>query len=342
MSANLNFSIDPRMELLASIEFLSNGIDIGFGPLNKLESTYKKEFVEYFSPFKNHPIIEFYSKMITTMSFNLDATGAVMFNLTNPPQLEPIYPFDQSLIQRAKGKPQLDEFLKLLREFAKETKFTSFFEGHEQAFRKIIENTQKELKAEDVVEPLESYYGMKQHSYTALLVPLFREGGGNGFRIKYNKETYDAYAIIGPDEVKDTLAYFTSRKLYILWHEFSHHFIDPITIKLGKELEPRFSPLYTPMKGYPNWFCTVNEYLIRAVTARIHSIKNGDNNISEILEGERKQGFVFIYDIYDKLKDYETNRSTYPTFKEFYPEIVKTLEQTLTKAKHTSLSHNKV
>jgi tetratricopeptide (TPR) repeat protein len=323
----MDIVIDQRMELLTSLEFLSNCVDPGFMALTKFETSYKKDFIKYFSPYKDHQAVELYTKM-SISGFSLDGSAAAMFHLSNPPYLKIERPFEEWMIQRANGKDQLENFIHLLREFAIETRFVEFFEKHEEAFQKMIIDSKKELIASKIIKPIESYYGAKQHSYTVLLLPLFRQGG-NGFRIRRDEDTYDAYAIIGPAGVKDTLPYFDSTKTFTLWHEFSHHFVDPMTEKFEDELRPKFQSLSDKRQDYPAWENIVNEYIIRGITARLAFHYEGNEFALRVLKSERGEGFIHIDSVYNKLKEYESDRETYDKLIKFYPRIIEVLEKSL-------------
>lgn len=53
---NVNFIVDPRIELLASIELISN-YDSTFSLITKNDFKYKREMFEYFKAYKEHKAV---------------------------------------------------------------------------------------------------------------------------------------------------------------------------------------------------------------------------------------------------------------------------------------------
>ncbi|ASI13650.1 hypothetical protein Mia14_0323 [Candidatus Mancarchaeum acidiphilum] len=317
----MKITIDPRIELLMSIELQNDLTNPGFAGLTKVETTYKKQFIDYFSSYKNSESTKHYLK-ICNGSCSMDFSAATIFHLSNPPDLKVVRPFDRY------GR-QYQSFIKILRDFAVETDFMAFFVKYKGMFQKVTESARKELKSKDIVLPIESYYGMGLNSYNIILSPLFREGG-NGFRINSIKNWYDGYAIVGPTKVKNGLPYFDSRLVGTLWHEFGHHFVEPITEQHTAALRRKFSKVKLSLWGYPIWQNVINEYIIRAISNRIEfRVKGEENTVLKWIREEEKGGFVHMRELYDYLKIYEDNRDIYPTLIEFYPEIIKELERLL-------------
>ncbi len=318
----MELTVDPRMELLTALEFLSGFANPGFVSLTKLEPDYKKEFVDHFSPYKNGRAIRRYVSMCHG-SFPLNVSGAVMFNLSRPPELRIMRPF-------ARDRRFFEEFAGVAKEFSDETGFAAFFKAHEEMFGRVEETAREAIRTRDVVPPLEDYYGMKLDSYSVLLAPLFREGG-NGFRIMGAGGGYDGFAIIGPTEVRGSLPYFGRQQVRTLWHEFSHHIVEPLKERMRGRLRPRFSKFGFAVRGYAGWENMVDEYVIRAVCNRIDARINGEGRVLDWMKGEERGGFTCMTDLYRSLEAYESDRKKYPKFADFYPELVKELEGLLGK-----------
>ncbi len=313
--------IDPRMELLMSIEFQNGFTNPGFAGLTKLEFQYKNDFIQYFSSYKNSDVVKRYLKIYGS-GYAMDLLAKIVLHLSNPPDLKIVRYFDED------GK-QYQPFIQILREFAIETDFMTFFVKYKEMFKEVIKSARREIKNKSVVSPIESYYGMKLNSYNIILTPLFREGG-NGFRIRASENRYDGYAIIGPTKLNDGLPYFDSRLVRTLWHEFGHHFVEPITEKYSDVFKRKFSKVRFSVWCYQGWQDMINEYIIRAITTRIEfHMKREENATLQWIRDEENGGFVHMKELYDHLKIYETNRDIYPTLIEFYPEIIKKLESLL-------------
>jgi hypothetical protein len=328
--STVNVTVDSRMELLAVVQFLS-GYGKRYGLIARSDFPYKQDVKEYFLEYKSHPVVKLFDKM-SAKGFSFDAPPAVMLYLSEPPELTVQLPFTNYLTGRAGGSEQLDKFVDLLRDFAKETEFMAFFKAHEESFRQITANARKKMKGTNHVKILEDYYGMRQNSYNIILVPLFV--GGYGPRIKRTDGTYDIYSILGQMKLKDGLPVFGSESSfrYVVWHEFSHSFVNPTTAKFDREID-KYKALFEPISGkmsrqaYGNWQTCVNEHIVRAVTTRFTYREIGSDAGLRALNSERNRGFAYIQALCDRLVDYERHRDKYSTFVDFYPELIKVFKK---------------
>ena len=168
---------------------------------------------------------------------------------------------------------------------------------------------------------------MSQNSYNIILAPLFT--GGFGPRIERSSGKYDIYNILGPTNIKAGLPSFGSEQSFrhIAWHEFSHSFVNPTTAKFSRDID-QYEALYEPisirMKGqaYRDWQTCVNEHIVRAVTTRLAYRELGSDAGGRALRGEKERGFAYVQALCESLVDYEKHRDTYPTFVDFYPELI--------------------
>lgn len=184
-----------------------------------------------------------------------------------------------------------------------------------------------------LTKALDDYYGMEVNSYNIILAPLLHNGG-YGPRIKGDNGLYDVYGIIGPSStIKDnnnvSIPQFPIDTIsYLVWHEFSHSFVNPTTEKYKTEIN-KYSDLYTNIRkqmesqAYPNWEICVNEHIVRAITTRLTYIHNGQAAGNQAMQSEKARGFYYIESLCDSLVIYEENRDTYPTFESYYPELIK-------------------
>lgn len=184
----------------------------------------------------------------------------------------------------------------------------------------------------ELVEALDNYYGMQVNSYNLILSPLLHSGG-YGPRVEANNGLYNIYGIIGPHDIteKDSIIapdYSTEAIRYIVWHEFSHSFVNPTTEKYIDEIniyEDLFLKIEKQMnsQSYPTWEICVNEHIVRAITARLVYLDQGQEAYDAIITNERANGFYYIPALCESLSVYEKNRDVYPTFESYYHELIK-------------------
>ena len=111
---------------------------------------------------------------------------------------------------------------------------------------------------------------------------------------------------------------------YLLFHEFSHSIVNPLSDKY-------LSSVYSPLSGntidilrkqaYSNGVCYFNESIIRALTIlyenyHTKTTKNEENNIVD----EEEQGFVHTRLLLEKLKEFQSMNIS---FDKFYPTLEK-------------------
>jgi hypothetical protein len=329
-SADIKIVVDQRIELLAIVQTLSNYQE-KFGLLTGFDFPYKRDVILFFSPYKKHPAIEIFNKM-SSNSFNFDAPPTLMLYLSNPPQLELELPLTDYLINRGGGEEQLLDFIKALRDFARESQFELFWNSHKGTYEEIVAYVQKQIKGNEYIADIEEYYGMNQNSYTIILSPLF-QSGGYGPRVERKTGLYDIYNITGTNSIENGFPRFGSSDhlKYIAWHEFSHSFVNPITSNYSKEIN-KYTKLYSPIsnhmrsQAYPDWETCVNEHIVRAITIRLSYLKINQEAEDNALLNERKLGFFYVPALCEQLKHYESNRYKFKTFVDFYPELINVFE----------------
>lgn len=193
----------------------------------------------------------------------------------------------------------------------------------------MVDNMRANTKSRDLIGVLENYYGMRQHSYNVMLMPLAIELG-YAARVKLDGDALDIYQMIGRSSVKDGFPIFGAggelTLQSIVWHEFSHSFVDPLTEKHRSEVM-KYASLYAPIskqmteQAY-DWERTVNEHIVRALTSRFASREIGTEVGDKELQADKSKGFIYIEALAERLKEYESQRSKYQTFANFYPRIL--------------------
>ena len=147
------------------------------------------------------------------------------------------------------------------------------------------------------------------------------------------------YSIIGPLQGGGESISFGSTDSFsrLVLHEFGHSFIRiseaekeyPQITQALKESSSLMEPIEEQMKSsaYPTWDYACEELVLRAAVIRLLFDNQGFNSLP-LLEYERKEGFIYIYTVYNGLDEYIENRSNYPDFNDFIPSLLKDLAET--------------
>jgi hypothetical protein len=322
---NLAITVDPRLELLAVVQSLSD-YEQRTGLITDLDFAYKQKVAQVFGPYREHAAVNMFDEL-SQAGFSFDGPPYVMLFLSSPPELDVQIPFPAYAAQRAGGMEKLEAFVAALRDFARESDFMQFYTEHTGFYQEIAAGVEALVNPGDLAL-LEEYYGMRQHSYNIILVPLFH-AGGFGPRLAREDGTFDVYSINGPHTLDGDLLTFGSPEDFrqLIWHEFSHSFINPLVEQAWEEIKP-YSGLYAPIEkkmrkqAYEEWQSAVNEHLIRAITARLAAREFGPEAGRRALETDRRLGFRYIDALADRLVEYEANRDRYPTLESFIPRLL--------------------
>lgn len=319
----LNLSIDPRMELLGAIQTIADY------PLVTKNTVYSNEVKEYFASMKNSKAISITKELYH--GFSYDAPASFMLYMSQPYSLKEVIPYSQYLIGRAGGKEKLDAYRDAILDFAKKSKFKDFWKSKENFYKQSLSLTYEELKDMDPVKTIEEYYKDSKNSYNIILCPLF--GSNNyGAETETKSGNYDIYSLTCTFYNKEGIPFISKQNArYLVLHEFSHSFVNPLTekhtdqVKLSEKL---LEPIKNTMsnQAYGNWETVLNEHIIRAFTARIVEISYGEQAANNLVNSEKQRGFVYIEPIIETLKEYEKERDTKGiTFAQYFPTLLSAL-----------------
>lgn len=329
---NINISVNPNIELLSVVQYLSN-YDDRTGMITKFNIEYKSDVNEYFEKYKDHEAVKYFDIVSQeAFSYNIPPTLMLYFDS----QLNKIenMQYTNNIKERSGGIDGIEKFISLLKDFYIDTDFGKFFNNHRDYYNEIIDKTIEVIGDRNYVNELEDYYGLKQNSYNIVLVSLFHQGG-YGPKVEISKNKFDIYSIIGPQGVEEGKPVFGNEEGFkrIQRHEFSHSFINYLS-DIHEEKLKKYEDLYIPLKetmssmSYCYWKTCVNEHIVRAVTTRM-AFNDSEKEGLEALCYEKQFSFMYIDELVNKLCEYESYREKYKTFEEFYPELIKVFEEYL-------------
>ncbi len=317
-------TVDPRMELLSVVQHFTTWAGEHH---TKLDFNYIDDVDSYFSSFANHSAVTKCEEMLNK-GFTYDAPVNYILFHDYPPSLTLLSPYSDYLIGRASGVGNLNAFAEDLRDFALSSDFMSFYEDHKTFYDKVLTLVFNSLGDNNYIDLLEEYYGATKYKYIIVPTLLF-DGGAYGPRVDLAEGQY-VYHVPGPTGIKNGIPTFGSESDFkqILLHEFSHSFVNPVTednlneINKSSEL---FNPIEQQMKdqAYSKWYVCVNEHLVRINVIRMRVQSEGEGVKEHLLDYEESLGFIYITQLDTLMQRYEANRTKYPTYVDFYPEIIK-------------------
>jgi len=319
--SRLLIRVDPRIELLGTLQLLAGG-----GPTTTdLAFPYRQRVEERFRPFADHPAVQMLRRL-ARVGFAFDAPVIVMLHCSEPPALELTGAPPSEIIQRAGGSDSLDAWIALVRRFVEESGFTAFLAENAPYYRRLAEQVEGLLEP-DLLQDLEAYYGMHEDGYRIVLSPLTK--GGFGPRVEVRPGAWWVYAVASPAEYSsDTLRFYTAAGLRTLvWHEFAHSFVNPLTESHWAALADDHQLLDSIADGLPQWYrqwkAALDEHIVRAATVRMTARYRGEAAGAKAMAREVDWGFRYVPSIAALLGErYERHRDRWPDFAAFFPEIV--------------------
>jgi len=302
--------VDKRIELLTAVQLFTSWRETG---IQKGNYAYKEDMLDFFEPHFDHKAVTLCENLIQSgFAYNVP----VMMHLSDPPELRVVTPFSevhsktiQTSIERAGGTAVLEEFLEALRSFYLQSDFEEFWDSHQGFFHDVESRAYNDIPLESTIVTLEDYFGSKQHGYHLILAPLFISA--YGYRMKAN-DSFEIYAFYGPTEIEEDMPVFGG----FFYDFFVSCFTHPLTDEFleGYENPARLYEHVTEEMRYGwDWVGMIDTHITMAVTAKLFY---GE----WFLDYVESMGFIYIRPVFHLLSKYD--RDSYPSFREFYPEIV--------------------
>jgi Domain of unknown function (DUF4932) len=322
---NITAKVDKRVELMSIIARLA-----GYGEyVNNQFKLYANDVDTYFEKYRQHPAVQFASKIRESNQIGFDAVMALAVHLNPPPALTPRVAFTDQVPDPRWGKSTALEFVKLLQQFYKDADCERFFQAHADLYR-TAELRFQQLTSKVDFEWYRKFYGDVPKGSFNLYIGLLNGGGNYGPKVAHPDGTEDLYAIIGTWKVDQSgMPIYGDENLSTIIHEYNHSFINHLVFEHEQELraagEQVFRPVAEKMKvlAYGKWQTVLIESLVRTAVIRYefaHGAKPEEEE--EAILTERNLGFLWTEELFALLGTYENSRSIYPTFRSFFPLIV--------------------
>ena len=328
----INVSVIPQVELISIVQTIGEYNSVLGFLMTKDSSEYKTDVINQFTPFKNHSVVKMFDRLSQQpRMLNFSAPSNIMLFTDKTLNLRSDIELEEFVVNRIGGIDSLNVFLDLLRNFALESDFNKFFNDHKEYYNEVIQNTVKNLGEIDFISELETFYGKKQKSYNIVLVSLYSFVGYGNSLICFNDQR-EIYNTMGPKSVSDNVPFFgdTNYLKYMIRHEFSHPFVNPLTEKywgIIKDFSSNYDSIPDVAKKNVcgDWQECINEFMVRSVTTHLAFAESVESGL-QAYNKEKSKGVSYLDDLLEKIKYFELNKITYPTFESYYQEILTTFK----------------
>ncbi|MBN2391838.1 MAG: DUF4932 domain-containing protein, partial [Anaerolineae bacterium] len=327
---SIHVSIDPRVELMSIIQYISHYREV-FPFLLSVESfPYAEAVIKHFLTYADHPVVKTFdaiSQQPRMFNFMAPPTTALYLRADLTLRDDVVWP--ETVLARISGHENLETFLEHLQAFSEVTGFADFYAGHRAYYEALVAAVIPKLGVKDYVQELEAFYGMHQSSYNLILVSLYGHVGFGPYLDMVTGERH-IYNILGPQELQDDMPVFGDEAYFKLMqrHEFSHSFVNPLTDKHWAQAQT-YAHVYVTLpaqKVCGEWQECVNEYIIRAVTTYL-AFQDSEVDGQAALEAERGKDVVLIDALLASIRDYATHREQCSTLDEYYPRLLETFDR---------------
>lgn len=318
--------VNPYLEFMNSILLTSRYNEItspmiGYGLMADESNPYTEVIKAFFRPYKDHPIYSYVEEMIPS-GFTFSRPVELALSLGESKEFVRHWMPNELCVNYCGGFERMEELIRRMREMEEEIHYFDFFKEVKGYYDPYIKQAREVVQAYPYITLLEEEYGKEQSSYHYVLQALMRGNYGICFTDPTTGKV-DMFSVFATDDYCISSA--------ILFHEYSHPFINPLTeryMELANQYEYAYE-LLKPYKlpafqsGYGDWQECINEHLVRAMV--IHLLRKCKlySMADDFLNRDLYRGYKYIPNILKKYEYYDAHRETYANFEQFYPELLK-------------------
>lgn len=325
--------VDERIELISTIcklaDYEEYNMDSG--------RDYVPKWDRYFIPYKGHKVVDMFKRLQSTHNIGYDAP--VIFALSLEKSGDSfIYDKKVTNVDERLKDLNLAAIADTISMFYRDSSFRNFYEDmlpfYQQHSKEFAENVMSKISKKWYAD----FYGRESDEIFNIVIGYLLGGCNYGPTIEKEGYPRNVYAVMGyvmrPDSIT---AYQAQPEVYrdILIHEFNHSFVNPL-LNPGSQLKDKMEipgrkllnqcNFVMEMQSYPEWENVINESIVRAAVA-CYLLDNGTNEeVRNSIIEDMRTGFAWMPQLVNKLNYYRKNRSLYPNFESFYPEIISFFE----------------
>ena len=326
----IRVQINPYLEYIDSLLLTGKYNEItmpvvGYGLMTDEINEYTTGIKQLFENHRSHPVYSLIEAMIPE-GFTFSRPVELALSIGKDGEFSMQYALSDFCMTCCGGRLRIEELLRQMKDLEKETEFFSFCHKNKGFYDSYLNKAREVAEAYPYVTLLEHEYGVTKSSYQLVISSLMRGNFGIVFEDEEMKQPH-LYAVLS--------THGFSLSPNILFHEFSHPFINPLTEKYDavvtqyREAYERLKPYKLPgfASGYGEWQECVNEHLVRAMVIHLLQKCNLCEEATEQLHQDLYCGYRYIPLLLESYEYYDRNRETYPDFETYYPELLQVFRE---------------
>jgi hypothetical protein len=320
-------AVDPRVELFSIIFHQAGNPEYNLGGVE----SYIKDVDAHFGPFRNHPVVELAKKLRETRGIGFDAPMSMAVHLTDAIRLETRVPLNPwpALLDHRWTETDAQEFLQAARKFVRDTSYQEFCEQHRPLYAVAESRIRALLEKEAHWEWFGDFFGQRSSGSFTMTLGMLNGGCCYGVSCRTADGKKDLYCVLGVWKTdSQRQPEFTADMLPTIIHEFCHshsnEFVDRHASELQAAGEKLFAPVASAMKSQAyDAKALLYESMVRACVVRYLHRYAGPEAAQKEVDEQNSRAFLWVGELSELLKQYESHRDQYPTLEAFAPAIIR-------------------
>ena len=242
------------------------------------------------------------------------------------------------------SEPDKQRMLAAVNDFYRQSNFNEWYSSLEPLRQQAIAEFNNKICDIDY-EWFPRFYGTSAENLSAQIVLSFLTAGNNfglSARLANGKDLLSQVICASPDASSSRTAFFLSPSLseylYIIIHELSHPFCNPLIDQYWGAIKAKANSIYSQVaqmmefQGYSSPRVMMYETLVRACSIRYlitHPIPENEAEYVEYIETfmniDQYGRFILVPTLVDVLEKREQQQDQYATLDDFMPEIIKAI-----------------
>lgn len=316
---------DKRVELLSIVFRLAGSEEYS----SKVFKLYTDRINQHYATYKDHDLIDFIKDIRQKNGVSFDAVMKMAVHLDQ--DLNPLVPFNEEIPEPRWGKENAYEFVRLLKEFYRDSNSEKFFEENEGLYREAGNRFLPIYEKLDL-EWYTRFYGTEPNENFVIVNGLGNGGGNYGPAVEFPTGKREVYAIMGAwnTDAGGMVEFPVNHYFPTLLHEFNHSFVNELLKPNYEAFKETGQTLYSKVEkdmrkgAYGSWETMINEALVRAAVIKYMKDHHfSEEEISLEVSDQRNRGFIWIEDLVLELEKYDRDREKYPTLESYIPELAR-------------------
>ncbi len=323
-------NVDERVELMSVIYRLVGAQEYSYDVYNPV---YTKKIDECFARYKDLDAIKYSTHLRKIYGFGYSSVVRVALGLhIKNGKVSLRNDLDIREIDARWNKDSLSKYVKLIDKFYRQSKFGAFFQSNVKYYQQVADIFRNSITDSMDFKWFGNFFGRKDKENFNLIIALQNGPNNYGPRFKNKKNEEEFYSVIGITKTDSLgLPNYTSivGNVYLIAHEFSHSYWNPLLNKYRQQIEPQSSRCYNLVKDKMKEEHYGQESFFHEMVANISAIMYFLDHSEEFSKNyllcsyKNAMGYIGIDYLFDAVDRYRQQRQTYPTIKDYLPELIR-------------------